>query len=124
MPDYQAILEKIHTKVLADRPEGLVATYIPGLAKVEPGKFGMHLHTAGGGDFAIGDSGESFSIQSITKVLLLAMALSTHGRKIWKRVGVEASGDPFNSLVQLEYERGMPATLSSTQVHSSSAISS
>ncbi len=108
MPDYQAILEKIHVKVLAEQPEGRIATYIPGLAKVDPGKFGMHLHTADGGDFAIGDSGESFSIQSITKVLLLAMAVSTHGRKIWERVGVEASGDPFNSLVQLEYERGIP----------------
>ncbi|MDA0767565.1 MAG: glutaminase [Verrucomicrobia bacterium] len=108
MPDYQAILEQIHEGVLSKAPEGCVASYIPGLANVSPDKFGIHLHTAEGGDFAVGDRNESFSIQSITKVLLLAMAVSSQGRKIWKRVGVEASGTPFNSLVQLEYERGIP----------------
>ncbi len=108
MPDYQSILETIHTQVRADLPEGRVASYIPGLAKISPEKFGIHLHTAEGGDFSAGDSTESFSIQSITKVLLLSMVASSEGRKLWKRVGVEASGTPFNSLVQLEYERGIP----------------
>lgn len=108
MPDYQAILETIHEKVRVQCPEGEVASYIPGLARVSPEKFGMHLHTVDGGDFSVGDSDEAFSIQSITKVLLLSMASSTEGRKIWRRVGVEASGDPFNSLVQLEHEHGIP----------------
>ena len=108
MPDYQAILEKVHEEVIAKRPEGRVASYIPGLAKVSPDKFGMHLHTAEGEDFSVGDSTEAFSIQSITKVLLLGMVASTEGEKLWRRVGVEASGDPFNSLIQLETERGIP----------------
>lgn len=108
MPDYQAVLEKIHQEVIALRPDGEVASYIPGLSKVPPEKFGMHLHTAEGEDFSVGDSTEAFSIQSITKVLLISMVLSTAGRKIWRRVGVEPSGNPFNSLIQLEHERGIP----------------
>ena len=108
MADYQAILEKIHQEVIAQRPDGEVASYIPGLAKVSPEKFGMHLQTAEGEGFAVGDSREAFSIQSITKVLLISMVLSSSGRKIWRRVGVEPSGDPFNSLIQLEHERGIP----------------
>lgn len=108
MPDYQAILEQVHEEVVSRRPEGRVASYIPGLAKISPGKFGMHLQTAEGEGFSVGDSAEAFSIQSITKVLLISMVLSTEGRKIWRRVGVEPSGDPFNSLIQLEHERGIP----------------
>ena len=123
MPDYQSILEEIHAKVLADPPPGKVASYIPGLAKVPAEKFGMHLHTADGQGFSVGESEEAFSIQSITKVLLIAFVLSTEGGKIWRRVGVEPSGDPFNSLVQLEYERGIPGTRSSTPARSLSAIS-
>ncbi|MGJ8634692.1 MAG: glutaminase [Luteolibacter sp.] len=108
MPDYQSILEQIHSKVISDPPQGQVASYIPGLAKISPGKFGMHLHTAEGEGFSVGDSDEAFSIQSITKVLLISFVLSTEGGKIWRRVGVEPSGDPFNSLIQLEHERGIP----------------
>jgi glutaminase len=51
---------------------------------------------------------EAFSIQSISKVFLLAMAFSLMGDKLWRRVGVEPSGNPFNSIVQLEYEHGIP----------------
>lgn len=108
MPDYQDILQSVHRTILADRPEGKVASYIPGLADVPPERFGIHLHTAAGEDFAVGDSDIPFSIQSISKVLLLAMVASTEGDEIWERVGVEASGNPFNSLVQLEYECGVP----------------
>ena len=108
MPDYQAILQDIHSRNLAEKPDGQVASYIPGLAQVSPDQFGIHLRTASGEDFSMGDSETQFSIQSISKVLLLAMVASTEGDEIWERVGVEASGDPFNSLVQLEYEKGIP----------------
>ena len=108
MPDYQAILQDIHSRTLTRKPEGKVASYIPGLAQVPPDQFGIHLHTTVGQDFSVGDSEVAFSIQSISKVLLLAMVASTEGDEIWERVGVEASGNPFNSLVQLEYERGVP----------------
>ena len=108
IPDYSTILTQIHQDVIASRPDGKVADYIPGLANISPEKFAIHLHTAEGKDFSVGDSEEKFSIQSITKVLLLAMSVRKLGKKMWERVGVEASGDPFNSLVQLEHEKGIP----------------
>ena len=61
-----------------------------------------------GTEFGSGDNDERFSIQSITKVLLLARAAREVGSEVKHRVGVEPSGDPFNSLVQLEYEKGVP----------------
>lgn len=106
--EYQPILDCIY----AERPEVpiecKVADYIPELAKVPGHKYGIHLTDVEGGQYAVGDSEEKFSAQSITKVLALTLALSLEGEEIWKRVGVEPSGDPFNSLVQLEYEDGIP----------------
>ena len=88
---------------------GAVATYIPELAKVSPDKLGMHLTSVIGEEFDFGDSEERFSTQSISKVLSLALALlEEDDEKIWERVDVEPSGPPFNSLVQLEYEHGIP----------------
>ncbi|WP_420581328.1 glutaminase [Reichenbachiella sp.] len=106
--DYQQILDEIALEVNAIENGGEVANYIPELAKVNPNKFGMHLTTIRNEHYAIGDSEESFSIQSISKVFSLAMAFSLLGEKLWKRVGVEPSGNPFNSIVQLEYENGIP----------------
>lgn len=103
----QEILASIHSAVTSDRT-GEVASYIPELARVDPNKFGMHITTVGGDEIGVGDSEERFSIQSITKVLLLARAILEVGPELMKRVGVEPSGDPFNSLVQLEYEQGKP----------------
>ncbi len=88
--------------------QGKVTSSIPELAKVDPDKFGIHLTTIQGEDFGIGDSIEKFSIQSISKALTVALAFSFLDEKIWERVGVEPSGSAFNSLVQLEYEKGIP----------------
>ncbi|MCL4163171.1 UNVERIFIED_CONTAM: hypothetical protein GTU68_000341 [Idotea baltica] len=107
-PDYADILRQIHQEVLRSAPRGEVADYIPALAKVSPDKFGIHLFTSERTNFAAGDSEEKFCIQSISKVLLLTMAITSLGPKLWERVDVEASGNPFNSLVQLEYEKGIP----------------
>jgi glutaminase len=106
--DYQQILSDIKMEVRAARLGGEVATFIPELAKVSPDKFAIHLTTISGEDYSVGDSEEPFSIQSISKVILLTRALLEVGRPLWKRVRVEPSGDPFNSLIQLEYERGIP----------------
>ncbi len=106
--NYQSVLESIHAEVLPLQSEGTVANYIPELAKVDPNKFGMHLRTIEGHDYSVGDSRELFSIQSISKVFALALVVSLVGEKIFKRVGVEPSGSSFNSLVQLEYEKGIP----------------
>lgn len=106
--DYQKILDEIALEVSVLEHSGEVANYIPELAKVNPDKFGIHLTTVQDEHFATGDSEEKFSIQSISKVFSLAMAFSLLGEKLWKRVGVEPSGNPFNSIVQLEFENGIP----------------
>ncbi|HKX85779.1 MAG TPA: glutaminase [Flavobacterium sp.] len=106
--NYAAILQDIYNEAKGQPKIGQVATSIPELASVPPDKFGMHLLTMEGEDFHMGDAAEKFSIQSVSKVLSLALAFSFIGEKIWERVGVEPSGNPFNSLVQLEYEKGIP----------------
>lgn len=105
---YQTILDDIVRDVLPLRSTGAVATYIPELANVNPDIFGIHLRTIDGEDFSAGDSNERFSIQSIAKVFTLALAVHHVGEDLFERVGVEPSGNAFNSLVQLEYEKGIP----------------
>ena len=106
--NYQAILESIQSDLKDYKNTGKVATYIPELGKVDASKFGLHLNCINGNHYHLGASQERFSIQSISKVLSLAFALKLEGNKLWNRVDVEPSGDPFNSLVQLEYEKGIP----------------
>jgi glutaminase len=91
------------------RPDrGEVASYIPELARVDPQHFGIAVIDADGNTAAGGDCDTPFSIQSISKVFTLTLALGKAGDRLWKRVGREPSGSPFNSVVQLEYERGRP----------------
>ncbi len=106
--DCNKILQEIYDEVKSSSPDGRVNDYIPELAQVDPGKFGIALITIKGEKYAVGDADEAFSIQSISKVFLLAMAFSLMGDKLWRRVGVEPSGNPFNSIIQLEYEHGIP----------------
>ena len=106
--DYQQILENIYRDILPYAKEGQQATYIPELAKVNPDQFGMCIHTIYGETAAIEQADTRFSIQSISKVFALAMCLSIEGDKLWKRVGKEPSGTAFNSLIQLEVEKGIP----------------
>jgi glutaminase len=87
---------------------GAVATYIPELGHVDQEKFGLHLTTIDQRNFHLGDSEEKFSIQSIAKVLAMTLAFDLESDRLWRRVGVEPSGSAFNSLVQLEYEQGIP----------------
>jgi glutaminase len=94
---------------MRQRPDrGEVATYIPELARVDPKAFGLVVIDAEGNVSAGGDSDVPFSIQSISKVFTLTLALGKAGDRLWKRVGREPSGSAFNSIVQLEYERGIP----------------
>jgi glutaminase len=102
------ILQSIGREAHARAPEGSITASIPELQRVDPSKFGMHLTDLSGGEFGYGDSEERFSIQSISKVLTLAHAFLFLGERVWERVGVEPSGNAFNSLVQLEYENGRP----------------
>lgn len=107
--DYQQLLNDLRTEVKHIPPSGEVAGYIPELKKINADKFGVYLtavETLKG--YGVGDDQERFSLQSISKVFSLTLAFSIEGDQLWKRVGIEPSGSAFNSLVQLEYEKGIP----------------
>lgn len=104
----QQLIEETYEEIRQQPNQGAVASYIPELSKVDPGKFGVCLNTIDNRYCCAGDCDERFSIQSIAKVLSLSLAFGRIGKKIWRRVGVEPAGTPFNSLVQLEYESGIP----------------
>ena len=104
----QTILDTICTAMAGATERGEVAHYIPQLARVDPRHFGIAVVLADGRVFSAGDAQTSFSIQSISKVFTLTLALGKLGDGLWQRVGREPSGDPFNSIVQLEHERGRP----------------
>ncbi|NXY95260.1 glutaminase [Streptomyces sp. BR123] len=106
--DYAGLLERIATEVEHLVGSGTPAEYIPALAEVDPAQFGMAVADLDGNVVGIGDWQTPFSAQSITKVFALALALAEGGDSLWERVGREPSGNPFNSLVQLEYENGIP----------------
>lgn len=106
-----ALLNDILQQVRPLIGQGKVADYIPALAEVPANKLGIAVCTLDGQIFQAGDADERFSIQSISKVLSLTLALSRYSEQdIWQRVGKEPSGQPFNSLVQLELERENPVT--------------
>ena len=106
--DYRKILEDIYNEIRPFSTVGKQADYIPALAKVDPDQFGMCIQTVSGDCFSHMQADTRFSIQSITKVFALAMCLSLKGEALWEKVGKEPSGNSFNSLVQLEFEKGMP----------------
>ncbi len=106
--NYKKILKEIEKEIQEELAHGKVADYIPALAEVEPNQFAMTITLESGEQFSVGKSKEPFSIQSISKVLAFSLAIDTYSTSLYKRVGVEPSGSPFNSLVQLEYENGIP----------------
>jgi glutaminase len=106
--EVQDILHDVYHDMKPHLGEGKVADYIPALARVDPKKFGMAVVTAEGEVFKVGDADEPFSIQSVSKVFTLTLALGRIGTGLWSRVGREPSGTSFNSIVQLEHEHGIP----------------
>lgn len=107
-PDYEAVLSEIETEIHEEFGKGTVASHIPALARVPPRQFGMSVQTIDDRTFELGSANRDFSIQSISKLYTLLLALGHVGGTLWRRVGREPSGNPFNSLVQLEYENGIP----------------
>ena len=108
MSELDVVVAEIVDEMRRRLDRGEVATYIPELAAVDPKQFGLAVITAHGHVAAGGDSDTPFSIQSISKVFTLTLALGKVGDRLWRRVGREPSGSPFNSVVQLEYEHGIP----------------
>ena len=106
--NYQHILENIHQEILPFARYGKQADYIPALAKVDPDQYGIALKTVDGQAYSHMQADTRFSIQSISKVFAVAMGLAVKGESLWKLVGKEPSGTAFNSLVQLEVEKGKP----------------
>ncbi len=106
--DLQAVVDDIALMMQPRLGEGQVADYIPELANVDPRQFGLAVTTVDGQTFTAGDAATAFSVQSISKVFMLTLALGKAGESIWKRVGREPSGSAFNSIVQLEHEHGIP----------------
>lgn len=104
----QDILDKIAEQMSLRTERGRVADYIPQLASIDPDQFGMAIVLPDGRQFGAGCADKAFSIQSISKVFTLTMALGKIGDAVWSHVGREPSGDPFNSIVQLEHEAGKP----------------
>jgi glutaminase len=103
----QSYLEKLHEQ-LAGLQDGEVASYIPELTKADPNWFGICLVTLDGKAYCVGDAGQLFTIQSISKPFVYATALADRGRElVSSRVGVEPSGDAFNSI-SLDPKTGAP----------------
>ena len=108
MRDIASILSDISTEMDAAKERGTVAGYIPSLGNVDPRHFGIAIVEANGTIHCAGEAEMPFSVQSVSKVFTLTMALQKHGDELWKRVGREPSGSAFNSIVQLENEGGIP----------------
>jgi len=106
--DWQSHLERAAEAARPKLGKGKVADYIPALAEADPNAFAMAMITVNGSTAEVGAADEAFSIQSLSKVFTLVQALGMEGDAIWDRVGREPSGSPFNSVVQLEHEQGVP----------------
>jgi glutaminase len=104
----QSILDEIAQQMGQSAEKGEVASYIPQLAKIDPNQFAISVALPNGETYSAGCAQTTFSIQSVSKVFTLTLALGKLGEAIWHRVGREPSGDPFNSIVQLEHEHGKP----------------
>jgi glutaminase len=102
------VVKEIADEMMQRTDRGEVASYIPELACVNASSFGLVVVDSAGHIAAAGDADTPFSIQSISKVFTLTLALGMIGDRLWQRVGREPSGSPFNSIVQLERERGIP----------------
>jgi glutaminase len=106
--DLQKLVEDVLGDVEVYRGHGEVASYIPALKAVNPRKLGIAVAAQDGTTYVAGDADEPFSIQSLSKVFTLNLALDHVGASLWNHVGREPSGSPFNSIVQLEAEKGKP----------------
>jgi glutaminase len=97
-PPLLHFLERCHAEIAGDH-SGAVADYIPELTKADPDDFGISIATTDGYVYEVGDSDVPFTIQSISKAFVFALALEMIGaEKVESLIGVEPSGDVFNSI--------------------------
>ncbi|HOX48271.1 MAG TPA: glutaminase, partial [Spirochaetales bacterium] len=99
----QTLLDRLVAEGRSLAERGRPASYIPALAKADPGLVGLALADGEGRLLEAGDSRARFTIQSVSKAFALAFALEARGEEaVFSRVGKEPSGDPFNSIIRLE----------------------
>lgn len=106
--DLQQFLDELTADMYSIADWGKTADYIPDLARIDLAQFAISVVLPDGQIVSAGASERAFSIQSISKVFTLSVALGRIGDAIWARVGREPSGDAFNSIVLLENEQGHP----------------
>ncbi len=105
---FRTYLKDLHRR-FANDSEGRVADYIPELAKAKPEWFGISVATVNGLTFEVGDAQTDFTIQSVSKPFVFGLALEDNGRDhTLSRVGVEPTGDAFNSIIKLDTKSGRP----------------
>ena len=108
--DVQKAVDAAYAK-FKDLKEGKNADYIPALAKVDPNLFGIAVVTADGKVYTAGDVKTEVSIQSISKVFTMAQVIQEQGlESIEKRIGVDATGARFNSIIAVEGVRTVVGT--------------
>ncbi len=105
---YDDLLPQIQESIEPLFGYGKLADYIPALAKVDPKQFGIAVRTIDGLESYSGKAYQPFSIQSISKVFTLTLALQTVGNKIWTKVGKGSCETSFNAIAPLECEHGIP----------------
>jgi glutaminase len=99
----QALLEKWIEEIKPSMKKGRVAQYIPALAEADPHALGLSIVFRDGEVLTVGDCDEKFTLQSISKVITLILAMMDVGvDTVFDRVGMEPTGDPFNSIMKLE----------------------
>ncbi|MDR2254891.1 MAG: glutaminase A [Arthrobacter sp.] len=111
LPQWDRVEELVHEAYQRyhGHAEGTVADYIPVLGRADPGLFGLVVTDVAGGNHAVGDAEVLFSIQSISKLFVYALALERHGHaRLRDVVGVNNTGLPFNSVMALELNAGHP----------------
>lgn len=106
--DLQEIADRVQADIKGEIGAGRVADYIPDLANVDPHQAGIAIAPVDGPVITSGDANTKFSMQSISKIFTLALVLHHDNEQIWTRVHREPSGMPFNSLIELELENGIP----------------
>lgn len=103
MQDLQRAVNAAHAHATKGLGSGRLASYIPQLQHADPRQLAVVVADLQGGLYSCGDDAHRFTMQSIVKIILLALALQTAGAKaVFQRVGMEPTGDPFNSIVRLE----------------------
>ncbi len=109
MKKIEIVIKRIQKNVQKFYGQGHKATYIPALNNVNAQQFALTLIDKEGNIFSVGDDKVCFSIQSVSKVISLTMALNEVGEELWGRMDREPSGKAFDSLIHLEENNGIPS---------------